>query len=86
MAVFTIYTRRNCSFCDKAKILLTQLGQLYSEHDVTIPAEREAMMARVPTAKTVPQIFLSDHHIGGYEELNRLNRSGSLESLIEVYS
>jgi glutaredoxin 3 len=45
------------------------------------PAEREAMLARSGGRRTVPQIFVGDHHVGGFDELYALDKAGKLDAL-----
>lgn len=65
-----IYTKDNCIFCKKAKALFDENEVSYEEIDVsTIPAFRE-MQERLPNAKTVPQIIIDGHLIGGFDVLD----------------
>jgi len=76
-----IWTKPNCPYCVKAKNLFNMKGIEYEEvligldSDKPILSEnqridtRESLLERVPNAKTVPQIWLDDHYIGGYNEL-----------------
>jgi len=79
----TIYTKFGCPYCYRAKQLLEEKGVIFVEHDVTMGgAEREEMMRRVPTARTVPQIFIGDTHVGGSDDLAALERDGKLDALL----
>jgi len=65
-----IYTKDNCIFCKKAKALFAENEVSYEEIDVsTIPAFKQ-MQARIPGAKTVPQILIDGHLIGGFDVLD----------------
>jgi glutaredoxin len=64
-----IYSKDSCPFCDKAKELLTQHNYQYVVKNVVNPVIKEELLERFPTARTVPQIFFDDTHIGGYTEL-----------------
>jgi glutaredoxin 3 len=64
-----IYTKNNCSFCEKAKSLLTELNLEYVEKDVSNTETKLELLMRVPDARTVPQIFINEVYIGGYTEL-----------------
>lgn len=78
-----IYTKFGCGFCYRAKALLDAKGAAYHEHDVTFGgAEREAMLSRAPNARTVPQIFIGETHVGGSDELHALERDGRLDALL----
>jgi len=78
-----IYTKFGCGFCVRAKRLLDEKGVEYTEHDITMGGpKREEMLERAPTARTVPQIFIGDTHVGGSDELAALEREGKLDALL----
>ena len=64
-----IYSKSNCSFCDKAKYYFDQNDITYQEHNVEIPETFKILMERNPNARTMPQIFIDDKLIGGYTDL-----------------
>ena len=64
-----IYSKSNCSFCDKAKYYFDQNNISYQEHNVEIPETFKVLMERNPDARTMPQIFIDDKLIGGYTDL-----------------
>ena len=79
----TIYTKFGCGYCYRAKRLLDQKGVAYREHDVTFGGEAKAeMLTRAPEARTVPQIFIGDTHVGGSDDLAALEREGKLDELL----
>lgn len=83
MATVEIYTRRFCPFCTKAKDLLDELGQDYTEHDAGADPELKAeMVERSDGAATFPQIFINDAHIGGCDDMVALHDQGKLEPLL----
>lgn len=83
MAQIDIYTKFGCGYCTRAKRLLDEKGAAYAEHDITMGgAERDEMMKRAPSARTVPQIFIGERHIGGSDDLAALARSGELDTLL----
>ena len=83
MAKITIYTTRFCSYCHAAKALLQKKGLAYDEIDVSYdPAERQRMTARSNGQRKVPQIFIGETHVGGYDELYALDRQGRLDPLL----
>lgn len=83
MAKIDIYTKFGCGYCVRAKRLLDTKGAEYTEHDVTMGGPRkDEMLARAPKARTVPQIFIGDRHIGGSDDLALLERSGELDTLL----
>jgi glutaredoxin 3 len=79
----TMYVSDWCPYCQRAKTLLKQKQLAFSEINVEEDAKsREEMMAR-SNRRTVPQIFIGDTHVGGFDELYALDRSGELDRLIQ---
>ena len=79
----TIYTKFGCGYCYRAKQLFDAKGVIYTEHDITMGGpRRDEMMQRAPMARTVPQIFIGDTHVGGSDELAALEREGRLDALL----
>ena len=64
-----VWTKPGCPFCDMAKNLLEQQGIAYEEKNLGNGYTREQLLEAVPTAKSVPQIFIDDEYIGTYEHL-----------------
>lgn len=78
-----VYTTPFCGYCAAAKRLLDAKGVEYQEIDVLMdPAQRAEMGAR-SGRRTVPQIFIGDTHVGGFDDLNALEHSGELDALLE---
>lgn len=78
-----IYTSPLCGFCHAAKRLLNQKGVNFSEVDVLADPDRKPeMITRANGARTVPQIFVGDTHVGGCDELYALERAGKLDVLL----
>ena len=78
-----IYTSPLCGFCHRAKSLLNQKGVQFEETDVlSNPDEKPAMIKRADGARTVPQIFIGDIHVGGCDELLSLERAGHLDGML----
>jgi len=84
MATIEIYTWSTCPFCRRAKQLLDRKGIHYIEYEIDgDEAARDAMVARGTSGqRTVPQIFINDHHIGGSDDLYRLEKQGKLDELL----
>lgn len=79
-----IYTSPLCGFCHAAKRLLKQKGVSYSEIDVLVhPARKAEMIERADGARTVPQIFVGQTHVGGCDDLYALDRAGKLDALLQ---
>ncbi len=78
-----IYTKFGCGFCFRAKRLLESKGLDFTEHDITMGgARRDEMLERAPMARTVPQIFIGQTHVGGSDDLHALDASGKLDELL----
>lgn len=82
MANIIIYSSENCPYCVRAKQLLGQKGAKYTEIRVDLDdTKREEMMAR-SGRRTVPQIFINEQHIGGFDDLAALNSAGKLDPML----
>ena len=80
-----IYTGDLCVHCDWAKELLNRKNIKFTEYNVTKDAvKREEMFKKSNGAKTVPQIFIDEHHVGGNVELQALEKEGKLNSLLGI--
>jgi glutaredoxin 3 len=71
MSTAIIWSKENCAFCDQAKLLLKTKGIEFEERNVSQDWTKEQLLEAVPTARTVPQIFLDDVYIGGFTELRK---------------
>lgn len=83
MSKVEIYTTPTCPYCHAAKALLNDKGVEYEEITVLDPALREKMTQRAHGRRTVPQIFVGQTHVGGYDDLAALERQGKLDPLLE---
>ena len=78
----TIYSTPTCPYCHAAKQLLHSKGLNYTDIRVdTDPLLRQEMIQKAGRT-SVPQIFIGDQHIGGFDDLNALNRAGKLDALL----
>ena len=82
MSIVEIYTTPTCPYCHAAKALLAEKNVDYTEISVLDPALRETMTERAHGRRTVPQIFVGDVHVGGYDDLAALERQGGLDPLL----
>lgn len=64
-----VWSKYQCPYCDQAKALLTQKGIEFEERKIGDGWTKEDLLEAVPTARTVPQIFLNDELVGGFTEL-----------------
>ena len=83
----TMYTASYCGYCVRAERLLAARGvaDVVKIHVDEEPAERLAMMKRTGR-RTVPQIYIGERHVGGYDELAALDRAGELAPLLAGYA
>jgi glutaredoxin 3 len=78
-----MYTTPICPYCVRAKSLLHKKGVEVEEVDVLMDMEaREEMQAKTGGARSVPQIFIGDTHVGGCDELYALEKEGKLDPLL----
>ena len=83
MPTIEIYTKAFCPYCWRAKQLLDAKGLEYVEISVDMGGEpRAQMIQRANGRTTVPQIFISETHVGGCDDLFALERSGKLDTLL----
>ncbi|HLR13181.1 MAG TPA: glutaredoxin 3 [Burkholderiaceae bacterium] len=85
MAPVTMYTTAVCPFCVRAEMLLKQRGvQTIEKIRIDLdPEQRDTMMSRTGR-RTVPQIYIGDTHVGGYDDLAALDRAGDLAALLQA--
>ena len=83
MAKVEIYSTTICPYCTRAKNLLKQKNVDFQEINVEDMAEREKMIQRANGARSVPQIFINDTHIGGSDDLYDLEKQGKLDELLK---
>jgi thioredoxin reductase (NADPH) len=84
MPSVVMYTKSSCPYCIMAKRLLEQKGQEWTEIDVEkVAGRREEMIQRSGGQRTVPQVFIGEGHVGGFDELQALEDRGELDALLE---
>jgi glutaredoxin 3 len=66
-----IWSKYHCTYCDQAKALLTQRNIQFEERKIGDGYTKEDLLEAVPTARTVPQIFIDEQLIGGFTELKQ---------------
>lgn len=78
-----IYTWQTCPFCIRAKLLLWWKGVNYTEYKIDGDEEARNLMAeRANGRRSVPEIFINDQHIGGCNEIYKLDQQGQLDPLL----
>ena len=66
-----VWSKDQCAFCDQAKNLLEARGIEYEVRNIMHDWTREQLLEAVPNARTVPQIFIDDEYVGGFNELRK---------------
>lgn len=85
MAKIDIYTSATCPYCKRAKALLRSKGAFFNEFEVDGNPELIAeSVKRSNGMRTVPQIFIEDFHVGGYDALENLEKNGKLSALLRA--
>ena len=83
MKNITVYMGPMCSYCDAAKRLLNKKNIPFKEINIALEeGKMEEMLKKSNGMKTIPQIFIENSHIGGYDELRALESKGELDKLI----
>ena len=83
MKNITVYSGPMCGYCDAAKRLLTRNNLSYTEIDVSLKdGLREEMTKKANGRRTIPQIFIGNHYIGGNDKLQEAHRTGELDKIL----
>ncbi len=84
MTDIVIYSKQVCPYCVQAKNLLKKKGvSKFKEIDITKDNNKEEMIKKSGGRMTVPQIFINNNHIGGFDDLHALDKAGKLDSLLK---
>ena len=78
----TLYTTAICPYCVAAKNFLKSKGQVWTEVRIDLDFEQRQKMVAKANRTSVPQIFVGEIHVGGYDEMIALHRAGKLEPLL----
>lgn len=86
-AKVTMYSTAVCPYCQRAEMLLKNKGvtEITKIRIDEAPEQRDEMIAKTGR-RTVPQIFIGDTHVGGFDDLAALDRAGGLEPLLKTHS
>lgn len=82
MSEVTIYTTATCGYCQMAKRLLSQKGIAVREVDVGLDHSLMRDMMQRTGRRTVPQIYIGEQHVGGYDDLVRMEQQGALDAAL----
>jgi glutaredoxin 3 len=78
-----MYSTDWCGYCERARVLLARKGVAVKEIKIDADAaQRAVMLEKSGGRRTVPQIFIGERHVGGYDDLAALERSGELDRLL----
>ncbi|RPG98921.1 MAG: glutaredoxin 3 [Candidatus Pelagibacter sp. TMED118] len=84
MKKILMYSGPMCNFCEAAKRLLNRNDLEYEVIDIsTKDGLRDEMTKKSNGKRTIPQIFFDNYHVGGYQELRELEKSGKLQELLK---
>ena len=78
----TIYSSAICPYCIMAKNFLKSRGLAWTEVRIDLDADARQRMVALARRTSVPQIFVGDTHVGGYDDMMALHRAGKLEPLL----
>jgi glutaredoxin 3 len=79
-----MYSTSVCPYCDRARALLSRKGAMFTEIKIDEDVARRDEMLRLSGGRrTVPQIFIGDLHVGGFDDLYALDRKGDLDPLLK---
>ena len=82
-AMIEIYTWQTCPYCIRAKLLLWWKGAAFTEYKIDgDETARQGMADRADGRRSVPQIFINQHHVGGCDDIHALDARGELDSLL----
>ncbi len=82
MPKVVMYTTAICPYCLRAKSLLNRKGVVFEELQIEGNRERMREMIQRSRRNTVPQIFIDDYHVGGYDDMAELDMMGKLDPLL----
>ena len=83
MSIVQIYATAICPYCVRARRLLERKGVAYDEIRVDRDREQLKTMIRRSNRTTVPQIFIGEYHVGGYDDMADLDDAGKLDVLLD---
>jgi glutaredoxin 3 len=82
MAKVQVYSKKNCAYCVRAKALLDRKGVAYEEIDAEGNDALRSWLAEASGQKTVPQIFVDGRPLGGFTDIDALDKEGKLDRIL----
>jgi glutaredoxin 3 len=83
MASVRVYTKRNCPYCVRTKALLARKGVAYEEIDVEQDDALRTWLVEATGQRTVPQVFVGERSLGGFNDVDALDREGRLDEILQ---
>ena len=84
MKQVTIYSKQICPYCEMAKKLLKEKGVVvFNEIRIDLDSKEQEKMIERTQRRTVPQIFIGEDYVGGFDDLAKLSRDGKLDTLLK---
>lgn len=77
-----MFSKASCAYCVRAQNLFDQKGVEVITYNILEEAHMLEMQRRAPESRTVPQIFIADEHIGGFSDLDALDKDGRLDGML----
>ncbi len=77
-----LYTSPTCGYCHAAKRMLKSKGVKFTEIDVSRDSMKKQQMIQKTGRRTVPQIYIGQTHVGGFDDMNALEHAGKLDALL----
>ncbi len=84
MPKVVVYSTRVCPYCERAKSLLNRKGVKFKEFKIDQDMSLMQEMVERSKRRTVPQIFIDDYHVGGYDDMAELDSTGKLDQLLKI--
>ncbi|MEJ2115856.1 MAG: glutaredoxin 3 [Gammaproteobacteria bacterium] len=79
----TIYTGHRCTYCNAAKRMLDSKNATYTEINIHENPSKAVEMVKRTRRQTIPQIFIGEIHVGGFDDMAELNSEGKLDELLQ---
>ena len=86
MPEITIYSTGMCPYCVRAKMLLQRKGMEWEEKRIDLDHSLMSEMLQRSNRRTVPQIFIDDFHVGGYDDMAEMDAMGRLDPMLGLAS
>ena len=82
MSAVRIYGNSTCAYCGAARMLLAKKGVTVEDINIAVNPDKRSEMEQLSGRRSVPQIFVGEKHVGGFDDLCALDKSGELDELL----